>query len=172
MLCFFGFRGPNHLITTVLFLLLHFQLYSLITEYCWIWLVGTDKWARTNKRSVSYNNVNCYEARTLLRVGVSVSDTVRVGGHRHDTYDYTELCHFSKLSSVSPCQCPCRVWCPCQCLCFIDNIWSTDTDSGYDTDTDTSIPIIIWENDIIQCNHKYLCWIPIDTTNPRIVCAS
>jgi hypothetical protein len=35
------------------------------------------------------------------------------------------------------------------------NLWSTDTDTDirHDTDTDTSTLIIIWENDIIQCNH-------------------
>jgi hypothetical protein len=27
-------------------------------------------------------------------------------------------------------------------------------DTGYDTDTDTVIPMIIWKNDIIQYNHK------------------
>jgi hypothetical protein len=28
---------------------------------------------------------------------------------RHDTYDYTELCHFLKNLLMSPCQCPCHV---------------------------------------------------------------
>jgi hypothetical protein len=31
------------------------------------------------------------------------------------------------------------------------------SDTVHDTDTDTSIPIIIWENDIIKCNHKCRC---------------
>ena len=40
-----------------------------------------------------------YEARTLLGLGVSLC-RARVGV-RHDTYDYTKLCHFLKLLSVS-----------------------------------------------------------------------
>jgi hypothetical protein len=28
------------------------------------------------------------------------------------------------------------------------------------TDTDTSTPLIIWENDITKCNHKCWCLIP------------
>jgi hypothetical protein len=45
--------------------------------------------------------------------------------HRHDTYDYTELCHFFKLLSLSPCQCPCRVMCSCRYLCFINDWFFT-----------------------------------------------
>jgi hypothetical protein len=39
-----------------------------------------------------------------------------------------------------------------------------DTDIEHDTDADMSTPIIIWENDIIQCNHK--------CRYPRNVCVS
>jgi len=63
-----------------------------------------------------------YEARTLLRLGVSLCRT-RIGvWHRHDTntYNYTELCHFIKLLLVSACPRPCSVWCPC--LRFIDTL--------------------------------------------------
>jgi hypothetical protein len=50
-------------------------------------------------------------------------------------------------------------------------LWSTDT--GHDTDTTTSI--IIWKNDIIQCNRKYRIGVGhwhehvSDTPNPRSV---
>jgi len=38
-----------------------------------------------------------YEAQALLGLGVSLCRT-RVGvRHRHDAYNYTELCHFLKL---------------------------------------------------------------------------
>jgi hypothetical protein len=42
---------------------------------------------------------------------------------------------------------------------------------GHDIDTNMSTPIIIWKNDIIQCNHKYWC-SDTDTSNPRSVHAS
>jgi hypothetical protein len=38
-----------------------------------------------------------------------------------DTNDYTKLCHFPNLLSVSRCQCLCCV--PCQCPCFIAHIY-------------------------------------------------
>jgi hypothetical protein len=43
----------------------------------------------------------------------------------------------------------------------LNDIWSTDTDTGHDTSTDTSIPLIIWKNDIIQCNYKYQCYVGV-----------
>jgi len=58
--------------------------------------------------------VSGYEARTLLVLGVSWCRT-SVGVRRHDTYDYTELCHFLKLLSVS---CPVSV-----SMCFI-GLWT------------------------------------------------
>jgi len=41
-------------------------------------------------------------------------------------------------------------------MLFGTKLWSTDTypDTGHDTATDTPTWIIIWENDIIQCNHR------------------
>jgi hypothetical protein len=55
--------------------------------------------------------------------------------------------------------------------------WSTNANTGHDMDIDTSTPIIIWENDMIQCNHMCRCrTLPrvrhLDTLNPRSVCAS
>jgi len=46
-----------------------------------------------------------YEARTILGLGVSGRRTCIGVGHWHwqDTYDYTELCHFLILLSVSAC---------------------------------------------------------------------
>jgi hypothetical protein len=53
-------------------------------------------------------------------------------------------------------------------------------DTGHDTDTDMTRLMIIWKNDIIQCNHK--CRISVghrhrhvsdtDTPNPISICAS
>jgi len=56
-----------------------------------------------------YTDSACsYEART--RIGVRL---------RHNTYDYTELCHFLKLLFMLACWCPCCVRCRCLCMCFI-----------------------------------------------------
>jgi len=52
-----------------------------------------------------------YEARTLLGLGVSRCWTCISVRHRHDTYDYIELCDFIKLLSVTVCQCPCPYPC-------------------------------------------------------------
>jgi len=46
--------------------------------------------------TATYWPFHYYEARTLLRLGVSVR-------HRHDTYDSIELCDFIKLLSVLVC---------------------------------------------------------------------
>jgi len=46
---------------------------------------------------------------------------------------------------------------------------------GYNTDTDTSISLIIWENHIIQCNYvsvSHQCRRHRDTSNPKSVHAS
>jgi hypothetical protein len=46
----------------------------------------------------------------------------------------------------------------------------------HNTDTDTVTPIIIWKNDIIQCNYKYRADVghvlDTDTPNSRSVRAS
>jgi hypothetical protein len=75
---------------------------------------------------IKHKKLVIYEARTLLGLGVSVSDTCPCQcptPTRHDTYNYTEFYHFFKLLSMSPYQCPCRIWCPCRCPCFIKSDW-------------------------------------------------
>jgi hypothetical protein len=63
------------------------------------------------KSTLSLNLWNTNTSR-IKRVRVSIR-------YQHDTYNYTELCHFYKLLSVSPCQYLCRVSCPCRYPCFI-----------------------------------------------------
>ena len=65
-----------------------------------------------------------------------------------------------------------------QPLFSVTILWSTDTDmdTGHGTDSDTPTRIIIWENDIIQCNDR--CWVGVghqcvfDTGTHRIRGAS
>jgi hypothetical protein len=58
----------------------------------------------------------------------------------------------------------------------MDTRHDTNMDTGHDTDIDTLTPIIIWANDITQCNHVSMSDIDVcrhqDTPNPRSVCAS
>jgi len=70
-----------------------------------------------NNQHSSHININTLdstsyginEAWIFLRLGVFRCRTHVGVQHGHDTYNYTELCHFLKLLSVSACQCPVSV---------------------------------------------------------------
>jgi len=110
------------------------QLYCREVHLQWISILPD--YTKTLENNNNYFNISIKYYNIIYITNIDVQLVKKRPYHKHMHLNLLLLHNENRLCIV----------------CYSVILWNTDT--GHDTDTDMPTEIIIWKNDIVQCNHR------------------